>query len=134
MREEQGPITVLIAVESRHGSTMEIAEILSEHLYAQGIETVRRDPGEVGTLGGYDAAIIGSAVYMGRWLKPARELAKRIIAERKGRPLWLFSSGPIGAPPRPEGEPEEVAPLLRHPEVHGHRVFAGRLDRERLGR
>jgi menaquinone-dependent protoporphyrinogen oxidase len=34
-------------------------------------------------------------------LKPAAALATRYGAQLKARPTWLFSSGPIGDPPRP---------------------------------
>jgi menaquinone-dependent protoporphyrinogen IX oxidase len=31
----------------------------------------------VGTADEFDAVVLGSAVYMGQWMKPARELAER---------------------------------------------------------
>jgi menaquinone-dependent protoporphyrinogen oxidase len=34
-------------------------------------------PGNVGTVEGYDAVILGSAVYMGHWLAPAKEFVTR---------------------------------------------------------
>jgi menaquinone-dependent protoporphyrinogen oxidase len=46
----------------------------------------------------------------------------------------LFSSGPIGDPPRPEDEAAvHVDDLVTAAGVREHRVFAGRLDRHRLG-
>ena len=44
---------------------------------------------------------LGSAVYMGRWMKPGRELAQRQAAALAARPVWLFSSGPVGEPAKP---------------------------------
>jgi menaquinone-dependent protoporphyrinogen oxidase len=49
------------------------------------------------------------------------------------RPVWLFSSGPIGDPPKPDEEPVEVSDIAKATHVRGHRLFAGRLDRHRLG-
>lgn len=49
-------------------------------------------------MAGYDEVVLGSAVYAGRWLEPATELAHRIPAELPGRPVWLFTSGPVGQP------------------------------------
>lgn len=64
---------------------------------------------EVGPIGGYDAAILGSAVYAGHWLKPAKELVACLAGDLSDRPVWLFSSGPMGEPPKPEEDPVDVA-------------------------
>ena len=48
-----------------------------------------------------------------------------------GRPVWLFSSGPLGdrgvAGPQPE--PKEVHAAMPLIDPRGHRVFAGSFDR-----
>jgi menaquinone-dependent protoporphyrinogen oxidase len=49
------------------------------------------------------------------------------------KPVWLFSSGPVGDPPKPEGEPPEAADLVRLVGAREHHVFSGRLDRGLLG-
>ena len=36
--------------------------------------------------------VIGSAIYMGRWLKTAREFVSEHVAELSAVPVWLFSS------------------------------------------
>jgi menaquinone-dependent protoporphyrinogen oxidase len=90
---------------------------------------VEQDPDPVP----FSAVVLGSAVYMGRWLEPARTWAAARAAALRGRPVWLFSSGPIGEPPFPPDEPHDAAPLLRLTDAREHRVFAGRLDKARLG-
>jgi menaquinone-dependent protoporphyrinogen oxidase len=60
-----------------------------------------------------------------------------VLAGRAGdalaaRPVWLFSSGPIGDPPKPEEDPVDVAELLAATGARDHRVFAGRLVRRQL--
>ena len=125
---------ILVSAASRHGSTAEVATRLAEVLRA-GLpgEVVDVIPaGDVGETVSYDAVILGSAVYLGRWLEDARRLAQRIAAERP-RPVWLFSVGPIGDPPKPDEEPVEVGEIVRSTHARGHRLFAGRLDRHRLG-
>jgi menaquinone-dependent protoporphyrinogen oxidase len=73
-------------------------------------------------------------VYYGKWLPAATEFAERHRAALRSRPLWLFSSGPLGSPElKPEGDPEGVAALVAALEPREHRVFAGSLDRQRLG-
>jgi menaquinone-dependent protoporphyrinogen oxidase len=77
--------------------------------------------------------LVGSAVYAGRWLEPAREYVAAHAAALRERNVWLFSSGPIGEPPFPPDEPHDVHALGRLVGARGHRVFPGRLDKEVLG-
>ena len=55
------------------------------------------------------------------------------IDEITTRPVWLFSSGPIGDPPKPDTEPEDVEPLVQRTRARGHHLFAGRLAKHELG-
>lgn len=127
--------TVLIAVAGRHGDTEEIAEeiaaVLRTELPAAEVEV--RDAAEAGDVAGFDAVLVGSGVYLGRWLPAARHLVERHRAELAVVPVWLFSSGPVGDPPRPVDDLTEVTTLGATVRARGHRVFAGRLDRDELG-
>ena len=88
---------ILVAVASRHGSTHEIADALALELGTAGhdvdVQTIEDSP----TVEGYDAAVIGSAVYMGNWLPQAVNFVDRHQAQLAAMPVWLFSSGPLGA-------------------------------------
>jgi menaquinone-dependent protoporphyrinogen oxidase len=92
----------------------------------------RIPPEEVGSVEDFDAVILGSGVYAGHWLKPAKELIERSSAELSSRPVWLFSSGPIGDPPKPQEDPVDGVALVEATKARGHRVFAGRLEKKRL--
>jgi len=46
--------------------------------------------------------------------------------------VWLFSSGPVGDPPKPEEDPVDVADLVALTDAREHRVFAGKLVRRQL--
>jgi menaquinone-dependent protoporphyrinogen oxidase len=94
---------------------------------------VVRPAHEVGRLDGYDAFVLGSAVYMGHWLEAARDLVHRNAETLSGRPVWLFSSGPIGDPPKPDEQPVDVGEAIATTRAREHRLFAGKLDRHRLG-
>ena len=48
-------------------------------------------------------------------------------------PDWLFSTGPLGVPLKPEGVPVDVAPILEQSGAREHRTFGGRLDKRDLG-
>ena len=120
---------VLVAVASRHGSTWEIAEALADVLREAGFGVDVADPDDVETLDLYGAVLLGSSVYVGRWAASARAMVDRLAHALASRPVWLFSSGPVGNPPFPTGDPEEVPSLLRRLDARGHRTFAGKLDR-----
>jgi menaquinone-dependent protoporphyrinogen oxidase len=77
-------MTVLLSVSSRHGSTAEIAARIGEILDRRAqISVAAATPTDIQSLEGFDACVIGSAVYMGRWLKEARELVHRVSGCRR---------------------------------------------------
>ena len=126
---------VLVTAASRHGATHEIASAIADGLMRRGLDATARPTEDLESLDGYDAYVIGSAVYVGRWLDKARELVEAHAAALAGRPVWLFSSGPLGPPDalKPEGDPVDAAALIAAAGAEDHRVFAGRLDRSLLG-
>ena len=126
-------MNVLVVAASKHGSTREIAEMISERLRSHGLEVLSRNPADVADLDGVDAVVLGSAVYAGRWLAPARDLVQRLGAELAARRVWLFSSGPIGEPLAPAGDAPEAAQMVAATGAVDHHTFAGRLDRSSLG-
>ena len=123
---------VLISTASRHGSTADIGRAIADVLSAEGIDARVAAPEEVASLDGYDAAVLGSAVYAGHWMKGMQGMVQRLSAELSRLPVWLFSSGPIGDPPKPEEDPVDVASIVEAIGARGHVTFAGRLDRKKL--
>ena len=123
---------VLVSAASKYGATTEIAEAIARAFGERGLEASVIPPEEVGSVAEFDAVILWSGVYAGHWLKPAKELIERSGAELSSRPVWLFSSGPIGDPPKPQEDPVDVAALMDATKARGHRVFAGRLEKKRL--
>jgi menaquinone-dependent protoporphyrinogen oxidase len=122
---------VLVAAASRHESTAEVAAQIGRVLSAAGhrVETVA--PEDVTDVGGYEAAVIGSAIYYGRWLPTALDLVRRHQTALGGMPVWLFS---VGALVDPAAQPtsSQAADLLRQIPARGHRAFRGALAAERL--
>jgi menaquinone-dependent protoporphyrinogen oxidase len=66
---------VLVCAASKYGATSEIAQAVADLLAKRGLEVTVLPPQEVGAVEEFDAVVLGSAVYMGQWMKPARELA-----------------------------------------------------------
>jgi menaquinone-dependent protoporphyrinogen oxidase len=127
-------MTVLVTAASRHEATQEIAEAIGRVLADRGLDVRVKPLEEVGGVEDYDAVVLGSAVYVGKWLEPARRFVERHRDELAARPTWLFSSGPIGDPPHPEeATAVDVGEILAATGARDHALFAGRLDRSRLG-
>ena len=63
---------VLVTSATKHGATGEIAQAIADTLRDQGLDPTVLEPEQVDTVDGYDAVVLGSAVYAGHWLKPAR--------------------------------------------------------------
>lgn len=131
-------MNVLVAYASRHGSTAGIAERIADRLSEAGIAAEARPVKEVGDVNRYDAFVVGSAAYMYRWLKEASSFVKRnneLLAER---PVWIFSSGPLGDDPvDAEGKdllevsrPKEFEELEQLIQPRGDHVFFGAWDPE----
>jgi menaquinone-dependent protoporphyrinogen oxidase len=129
-------MTVLVAHASRHGSTAGIAERIAQVLRTHDMAVEVRPVAEVRDLEPYDAVVLGAAAYMTHWLKDATAFARRHQAELGSRPLWLFSSGPLGTD-LVDGQGRDVVGLSRpreFPELttllhpRGERVFFGAWD------
>lgn len=124
---------VLVTAASKHGATREIAEAICDRLVAAGLHGWVADPDNVDTLDSADAVVLGSGVYAGHWLEPAKSLVERFEYSLRERPVWLFSSGPVGDPPMPRETAVDVGDIARATGARTHEVFAGRIDKGLLG-
>ncbi len=131
------PPRILVAYASRHEATAEIAAAIAAEVERAGCETERLEVHAVTGVAGYDAAVIGSALYLGRWDEAALGLLRRERQALAAMPTWLFSSGPVGvgtATARPERlpQPEDVAEII---DEIGARAttFGGRVDPDEDG-
>ena len=133
LREEVKTMTVLVAYESKHGSTQGIAERISEKLRQMGKETDVLSVDTVSDPGSYEAFVIGSAIYYGSWMREATDWVKRNQSILANRPVWLFSSGPLGTEVKDaEQQPKEMADFHNTIKPRDHRVFFGSLDHNKL--
>jgi menaquinone-dependent protoporphyrinogen oxidase len=125
---------VLVSYASKHGSTRGIAEAIAATLAERGIPTEVLAVDAIADVVAYDAAVLGSAIYMGRWLKEAIEFTRQHRDALIQRPVWLFSSGPLGTEVvDAEEQPRELAELREMLDPRDHQVFFGALDRDALG-
>lgn len=118
---------VLVATASRHGATAEVAQAIASTLRARGLDVDVRKVSDVDEVTGYDAVVLGSAIYLGEWLAEAREFVRVHQARLVERPVWLFSSGPVGDPALHD-QPADLGEVVEATHAWGHRTFPGRLD------
>ena len=116
---------ILVVSASKHAATTEIADVIVQELQSLG-HAVRHEPAESADVGDAEAVVLGSAVYMSRWLGQARDFAERHAAALAALPTWLFSVGLAGAE---ADEPAAVEPRLTAAvDPVGATTFAGRID------
>lgn len=121
-------MVVLVSAASRHDATWEIAAAIARSLAAHGIPVDLRQPEDVADVEGYDAVVLGSSIYMGRWLGPARHLVQGCQEALRERPVWLFSSAPVGAPDHllGDGQPGELSRIVAATGARRHLMLPGR--------
>jgi len=124
---------VLVASASKHGSTEEIGSFIATRLRERGLDADAIPLDETDGLLGYDAVVLGSAVYIGSWMKQAKAFVSTKRDRLASMPVWLFSSGPTD-PQSEHGLSDEARTELEelvHPREHA--VFFGAIDPDRLG-
>ncbi len=126
---------VLVAYGSKRGGTRGIAWGLHDELVARGCEVDVASVEDVAGLSGYDAAVVGSALYMMRWRRSVRRFVKHNAEKLRAMPVWLFSSGPLDA----SADDHEIPPVHRVQELmgrigaRGHYTIGGRLTPDAKG-
>lgn len=131
-------MTVLITYASKHGATQGIAEHIADTLRGEGLDVEVRPVAGTGDLDRYDAFVIGSAIYFGSWQKDAARFVQRNQSLLAAKPVWLFSSGPVGEARvdddgrdlRETSEPKQMVELRNLIQPRDERVFFGALDRD----
>jgi menaquinone-dependent protoporphyrinogen oxidase len=120
---------ILVVYATKHGATREIAEAVAAELRDAGCTVDCRETHDAGRPEGYDAVVLGSATYMKRWRREARRFLHHHHDALAQRPLWLFSSGPVGEQePDPAWiEPQLVLDAAEQLGARGHVVFGGRV-------
>jgi menaquinone-dependent protoporphyrinogen oxidase len=130
-------MTVLVGYVSRRGATRGVAERIARRLSDDGLAvdlvalTGDEDPY------GYEAVVLGSPVYGGRWGNELVHVLCRRAETLRERPVWTFTVGRLdgqrGVLRRLRWpDAQDLAELHRLVPVRGHRFLPGALDPGRL--
>ncbi|MDW5562223.1 MAG: flavodoxin domain-containing protein [Methanomassiliicoccus sp.] len=84
----------LVAFGTKYGSTARIAEVIGEELRAKGYRVDIRDlrDGVGEGVKGYDLAVVGSSVFIGKWTRESQEFIDSVSADLANRRVALFVS------------------------------------------
>jgi len=85
--------TILVAYATRYGSTAEVAEAIGDELRKTGVEVDVQPIDDIQGLSRYQAVIIGSPIYMGKWLPEAQVFVERHQQYLRGIPVAYFAVG-----------------------------------------
>jgi menaquinone-dependent protoporphyrinogen oxidase len=128
---------VLVVYATKYGATAGIAEKIGQVLRDAGWTVDVQQAGQAGDPAAYQAVVLGSAVYIGRWRKEAVHYLKTHEQALAQRPVWLFNSGPLGEGNAAEqagdlGFPKALRPIADRINVRDVAVFFGAVDLEKL--
>ena len=128
---------ILVTYATKHGATAEIAEKIGAVLKETGLKTDVKPIKDISDPSSYNAVVLGSALYIGRWHKAAAKFLKENENALADKPVWIFSSGPTG-----EGNAGELMegwniqkklrPIVDRINPRGRTVFHGTLDSAKL--
>ncbi|WP_164842800.1 flavodoxin domain-containing protein [Actinoplanes solisilvae] len=128
-------MVVLVTYGSTGGGTAEIAGWIAEEMRNTGLEVRLSPAADVSNVERCDALVLGSAVYAAGWHPDVRRFVRRHAGAFAGKPVWLFSSGPLDTsaddgPLTPGHHAQEASHELHARE---HVTFGGRMTAEARG-
>jgi menaquinone-dependent protoporphyrinogen oxidase len=126
---------VLIAYGSNRGGTAGLSTLIASALGWNDLDVEVAAAETVEDLEGYDAVIVGGALYNNRWHPAAFDFVARFRGTLRTLPVWFFSSGPLDDSAR-SGDLApipQVRDLARMIDIRSHMTFGGVLERKRRG-
>ncbi len=122
---------ILVAYATRYGSTAEVAEAIGDELRKAGVAVDVRPVNEVRDLSPYRAVVIGSPIYVGKWLPESQVFIERHQQHLRTIPVAYFAVGLTVADGgaeilrKAEASMDQVRMLVNPVEIG---IFPGRLE------
>ena len=124
---------VLVVTASRHGSTQEIADRIGTKLAESGFDVDVQSADAAVEPDQYDAVVLGSGVYAGSWVKTGVAYVDSHDSTLRDMPVWVFSSGPLGDPPKPDPtEAVKIDSILERVNPVEHVLLPGSMEKSNL--
>lgn len=127
---------ILVAYASKSGTTVEVAQVIAEELEGEFTRVELRPMYEVQDLHLYDAAVIGSAIRVGKWLPGAVKFVERHQYALRQIPVALFTVCLTMMADTLDNRllvEEYMQPVLKLLQPVTIGLFAGRMDPAKLG-
>jgi menaquinone-dependent protoporphyrinogen oxidase len=124
---------ILVVYCSQAGSTAEIAQFIGKEISAKGWNSDVKNVNEVTNPAQYNAIIIGSPIYAGKWKKEATDFIQTNQSLLQQKHVAYFAVGMFFADPAKKAETSNYLQRERalvKPLSEGH--FMGRLDYSKL--
>jgi menaquinone-dependent protoporphyrinogen oxidase len=135
-KEANMSVSVLVTYATRYGSTQEVAEAVAETMQQRGLMVDLAHMPEVLSLEGYDAIVLGTAIYMFRLHKDARRFLARHSHALTMQQVAVFALGPFHDDPKEwkAARSHLDKGLAKFPWLTpiDHEVFGGRFDPAKL--
>lgn len=125
-------MNALIVADGKHGSTLEIANAIQRELSTRGVPARVARPSDAPDPAAFDLVILGSAIYVGRWMASMKEFVAMNERALRSRFVYVFSSGPLGDAKGTTDDILDAGVILRQTGAREHVVFSGRLDKAAL--
>ncbi len=129
---------VLVTYASKYGSTGGVADAIGKELCGKGLAADVALIRNAGDLGLYQGAVVGSAIYMGKWMREATDFVKENREILSRIPVVYFLVCITLSQPTENSRAEALSymePILKAvPEIRplGIGTFAGALDSSKL--
>jgi len=122
---------VLVTWGSKLGGTAGIGEQIAHSLEEAGHDVLAVPVRDAPSPRGFDAVVVGGALYANRWRAAARHWVEHHARDLKAIPTWVFSSGPLDTS-ADDGQldpPRDVRSLMTRIGAIDHMTFGGRLEK-----
>jgi len=126
---------VLVTWGSKLGGTAGIGEMIAQTLEEAGHDVIAVPARDAPSPVGFDAVVVGGALYANRWRAAARHWVEHHARELRDIPTWMFSSGPLDTS-ADDGDldpPRDVRSLMMRIGAVDHHTFGGRLEKDASG-
>ncbi|MFZ0323825.1 MAG: flavodoxin domain-containing protein [Actinomycetes bacterium] len=114
---------LLVAYGTTNDATRRVAEVIADQLRIDGLTVDVAPASDIHAVNGYDAVVLGGAVFHAHWHDDSRRFARRHASALNDRPVWVFSAVSDGDAPSPTPVRGALQAMVRL-HARGHASFS----------